>query len=45
MRLAELASKEQDPAKLHELVTEINRLFTEKDERLRDLRKRQASAE
>ena len=32
--LCELATKEQDPIKLLELVTEINRLLTEKEKRL-----------
>jgi len=34
MELAELASREQDPQKLMELVTEINQLLAEKQERL-----------
>jgi hypothetical protein len=32
--LCELAAKEQDPAKLLVLVTEINRLLQEKEQRL-----------
>jgi hypothetical protein len=32
--LCEQASKEQDPAKLHELIREINRLLEEKQGRL-----------
>jgi hypothetical protein len=35
MQLCELASKEQDPRKLSELVEEINRLLEEKQNRIR----------
>jgi hypothetical protein len=38
MNLCEQASSEQDPEKMLELVTEINRLLDEKDQRLADLR-------
>ena len=34
MELAELAATEQDPAKMIELVREINRLLAEKQDRL-----------
>jgi hypothetical protein len=34
MELAELASNEQDPEKLMELIREINHLLAEKQERL-----------
>ena len=34
LNLCDLASKEQDPAKLLALVEEINRLLREKEERL-----------
>jgi hypothetical protein len=33
--LCEQASKEQDPAKLHELIKEINRLLDQKEARLK----------
>ena len=33
--LCELASKEQDPAKLHELIKEINDLLEAKERRLK----------
>jgi len=35
MRLCEQAVEEQDPEKLMELVTEINRLLEEKEQRIR----------
>jgi hypothetical protein len=38
-RLCELASVEQDPDKLLELVREINRLFEEKQQQLTDKKK------
>jgi hypothetical protein len=34
MELAKLASTEQDPVKLLELITEINKLLLQKEERL-----------
>jgi len=34
MRLAEMASTEQDPVKLLKLITEINQLLMQKEERL-----------
>jgi len=39
MALCEQAAKEQDPAKLLELVTEINRLLEEKQDRLNQTRR------
>jgi hypothetical protein len=35
MKLCEQAANEQDPEKLMELVTEINRLLEEKEQRLK----------
>jgi len=35
MKLCEQAANEQDPGKLMELVTEINRLLEEKEQRLK----------
>jgi hypothetical protein len=35
MQLAEMAASEQDPEKLSKLVTEIDKLLAEKQERLR----------
>jgi len=43
LNLCDLASKEQDPAKLIALVQEINRLLHEKEERLNAMRKGSAS--
>jgi len=40
MELARLASVEQDPDKLHELVREINELLAKKQKRLDDLPKK-----
>jgi len=37
MELCELAAKEQDPAKLMALVTEINRILESKEQRLKQL--------
>jgi hypothetical protein len=42
--LCERAASEQDPARLMELVREINRLLEEKEERLRALRTDKSSA-
>ena len=42
--LCELAANEQDPARLMELVKEINRLLLEKEERLDRLRKAQSQS-
>ncbi len=39
MRLCELAAVEKDPQRLIELVTEINRLLQEKEDRLAALRR------
>jgi hypothetical protein len=41
MELARLASTEQDPVKLLELVEEINQLLDKKQARLRDIRSTQ----
>ena len=43
--LCKQASVEQDPAKLSELVIEINRLLKEKADRLKALRKNRLSSE
>lgn len=43
--LCQQAAVEQDPKKLLELVTKINRLLTEKQQRLIEQRKNQAKGE
>jgi hypothetical protein len=43
MHLAKLASPEQDPVKLLELITEINKLLLEKERRLIQMRQPETS--
>jgi hypothetical protein len=43
MELAEKATVEQDPVEMLKLITEINRLLIEKEERLVNLRKSRKS--
>ena len=40
MHLCEMAANEQDPEKLVELVSEINRILEEKEQRLKRARER-----
>jgi hypothetical protein len=37
MELCEQIATEQDPDKFHEMVTELNRLLSEKDDRLKNI--------